>query len=144
MSLEAHTQCHLSHATCRFLEVVGQEGTQERIALGIVLVLLQSFVFGAPFLRFLLVHGNDLALWFSRSIDWEGRRQGTDQLDKAPNNSREGNVSGGEVPALPPRTNLPWKQSSLPSLDPVGFLLLGTCVPIGAVLRVLLLARMIM
>ena len=41
---------------CRFQEVVGAEGDQERIVLGAVIIMLQSFVFCLPIIRFASTH----------------------------------------------------------------------------------------
>jgi hypothetical protein len=41
---------------CRFQEVVGAEGDQERIVLGAVIIMLQSFVFCSPIIRFASTH----------------------------------------------------------------------------------------
>jgi hypothetical protein len=46
--------------TCRFQEVVGEEGGQERNALGAVIILLQMFVFCSPVIPHMYTHAGTL------------------------------------------------------------------------------------
>jgi hypothetical protein len=46
--------------TCRFQEIVGENGAQERIVLGVVIILLQIFVFCSPVIPNVYAHAGTI------------------------------------------------------------------------------------
>ena len=91
---------------------------QERIALGITLVILQIFVFFAPVIRILVLHGEKLLLWCSYKISWGygDQSEETARMDVQTNTGDGKDCGGGQ--SLPPTSkNVAPRPSALPSLN---------------------------